>query len=117
MARTLGTYHLVAADGWLYFTDEAAVMSIPVGGGTGAVLNQDAGRIPSGVAADELYVYWVDLKGGAAILRAPTTGGSSTVLAVNQGYVSAIVSDGAYVYWASSSSAWLPRTPIALNVP
>lgn len=65
---------------------------------------------PGAIAADDHYVYWADWNGDAwidiqtmMINRMPRGGGEITTLALDQGIVSRIATDGQDVFWATTT--------------
>jgi hypothetical protein len=77
-------------------------------------------RVPSGVVADENFVYWSiagDAGGGGAILRAPLSGGAPEVLAANQNGAGGLQRDATHLYWARPIDGMLVRMPLAGGTP
>jgi len=94
---------LALANGHLYWTDQGGrVWHVGRNGGDAEVLasGQDS---PSGVAADEQYVYWTAVAAGT-VMRVPVRGGAATVVADGQDEPYFITVDDTSVYWTNRGS-------------
>jgi hypothetical protein len=83
----------------------AGIQSVPVDGGSVTTYPVGIpGVFSDGIAADDLYVYWTDLRYGT-VTRMSLDGGPVVVLASDQGSLGGIATDGQSVYWASTEDA------------
>ena len=68
------------------------------------ILLSAIGDNPTHLALSGDFVYWTDDK-AFAVMKSPASGGPSTVLADNQGYLMTIATDGIDVFWTAQLPA------------
>jgi hypothetical protein len=85
-----------------------AVATMPLSGGTPTIVDGwDAGAVPmggwnaTGVVVDSTSVYWTGL---GYVMKAPLTGGPSTILASGQDVPTGITVDAYSVYWVNQGT-------------
>jgi hypothetical protein len=69
---------------------------------------------PWNIALDGECIYWTNRGSGGrdgAVVRAPKTGGSTTVLAQGLASPWSLVVAGAYVYWTNQDDGTVMRVP------
>ena len=110
--------HIAVDDTSVYWTEQmgGAVMRVPLGGGTPAVVANST--LPWNLAVDATSVYWM----GNGVMKAAKGGGPAITL-VSQGPIlpnAGIAVDATNVYWASgppAGSSGLSKVPLDGGTP
>jgi hypothetical protein len=94
-------YRVVVAGGNAYWSNNlgAAVVRAPVTGGAAQVFA--AANLPTHIASEGSYIYWVD-EGTLGIRRAPVGGGPSVQITALAEPASNMLVDSSYVYWTDT---------------
>jgi hypothetical protein len=100
-----GLNKAIAVDGTaVYFTDEQALLRLPLAGGTPTTL---ATGFSGPLAIDAAAAYWAD-SDSSAIVKTPLAGGTSTTLVAGETVASIAVDDTA-VYWTNPVSGTVSK--------
>lgn len=114
---------LAVAAGHLYWFEDTAVRTMPVGGGAPSTFASQPGWAPAQLMADEKAVYWMtalnwqtvagDTSGDwePGLWTANAGGGPATQVLGADASPGAVAMDASFVYWIDSSDASLRRQP------
>jgi hypothetical protein len=87
----------------VYWTNASEVLSVPLGGGSLAILVSGQAN-PGPVAVDDVNVYWINL-GDGSLMKMPLVGGFPTVVVPGQFGATSIALDSTSIYWSVNAAS------------
>ena len=95
---------------------DGQIRSVPVGGGTLAVLVEDQ-TSPTAVIVDPTGLCWAQTAGTPAVMSVPLTGGPASQLVSTEVAPTGLAADSTNVYWTVGSAGMVLEAPLSGGTP